>query len=190
MILASQSPRRKQLLQEAGYRDFDIIPSRVEEIDSTPENWFCVALLNAEKKADDIAAKYPDALVIGADTVVEFEQQAVGKPSTLAEAFQMIKGFSGKSHVVSTGVCIRCAALDLTIRFTEHSKVFFRELSDEDIQYYLTLVPVLDKAGAYGIQDHGDLLIDHIEGSFSNIMGFPVERFAEAMMAVEKIENP
>ena len=189
VILASQSPRRKQLLAECGWSEFKVIPSDVKEITPSPENWFCIALLNATLKAEDIAGKYPEAIVIGADTVIEFNHQAIGKPENAAKAFEMLRAFSGKEHIVTTGLCIRCIAMDLKVQFAEHSKVFFRELSDETIQDYLQEVPVLDKAGAYAIQDHGDWLIDHIEGSLRNIIGFPAERFTEAMKNIELLEN-
>jgi len=187
LILASQSPRRRQILRECGWNDFLVEPSNAMEIQPDDTNYFCIALLNAELKTAEVSARYPDAVVIGSDTVIEFERRTIGKPRDLRQAAEILRQFSGKHHTVSTGVCIQCLANHLMVRFTEHSQVYFRELSDADIQKYLSLVPVLDKAGAYGIQEHGDLIIERYEGSFTNIMGFPAERFTEAMKNAERL---
>lgn len=180
LILASASPRRAQLLREAGF-DFRVLPSQVEEIKSGPGGAISDALRNAELKAGDIAEKNPDALVIGADTVIEFDNETLGKPRDPEDAFRMLRRLSGREHTVSTGVSIRSARHGIHVSFTDLSRVFFRTLDDETIREYMRLVPVLDKAGAYGIQDHGDMIIERYEGSFENIMGLPIQRVAEIL---------
>lgn len=183
LILASASPRRSSLLRDAGF-DFRIVPSQVEELKSGPEGAMSAALCNAMLKAEDVARRNPDSLVIGADTVIELDGETLGKPRDAEDAFRMLRRLSGREHVVSTGVSIRSVRHEIHVFFTDVSRVFFRNLADETIREYMRLVPVLDKAGAYGIQDHGDMLIERYEGSFENIMGLPVQRVAESLRQI------
>jgi len=173
-ILASASPRRKELLANLGF-PFTVQTSSIQEKTDGP--WLMLALENAQLKAEDIAEKFPDDLVIGADTVIEFEDRILGKPRDRKNAFHMLSLFSGKTHQVTTGCAIRCISRGIRIRFAETSHVTFRTLSAGQIEAYLDAVPVLDKAGAYAIQDHGEWIVEHLEGSLNNVIGFPVERF-------------
>ena len=173
LILASASPRRKDLLESLGI-PFEIRTLPVQEKTDGP--WFQIALDNAFLKADAVARMYPDSVVIGADTVIEFGSEVLGKPSSKEEAFSMLSRFSGKTHQVVTGCAVLCLSRKIRIRFAEITRVHFRELSPEVIEEYLAAVPVLDKAGAYAIQDHGDLLADKVDGSLNNVIGLPVER--------------
>lgn len=174
LILASSSPRRRELLASLGI-PFSVRTSTVEELRSGP--WMMLALDNALLKAEEIARRFPDDLVIGADTVIEFGDEILGKPKNRDDAFRMLSLFSGRTHCVTTGCAIRCMARNIRVRFAEISRVTFKSLSPDVIRHYLSLVPVLDKAGAYAIQEHGDMLVGKLEGSLNNVIGFPVERF-------------
>lgn len=140
-----------------------------------------VAVSNAELKADAAAEVFPDALVIGADTVIELEHSILGKPSGRENAEQMLLRMSGRSHNVVTGVCMACRNRQIRICFADVSKVFFKEIGLETIRHYMSLVNVMDKAGAYAVQEHGELIIDRVEGSVNNVIGLPVERIAETL---------
>ena len=174
LILASASPRRRELLATLGI-PCSVKTSTAEELRKGP--WMMLALDNALRKAEEVAARFPEELVIGADTVIEFEDRILGKPEHLDDAFRMLSLFSGRTHSVTTGCAIRCMSRNIRIRFAETSRVTFKQLDPETIRRYLSLVPVLDKAGAYAIQDHGEMLIESLEGSLDNVIGFPVERF-------------
>lgn len=174
LILASASPRRRELLATLGI-PFSIRTSTAEELREGP--WMMLALENALRKAEEVAARFPEDLVIGADTVIEFENRILGKPENMDDAFRMLSIFSGKTHCVTTGCAIICHSRSIRIRFAETSRVTFKSLDAETIRRYLSLVPVLDKAGAYAIQDHGEMLIESLEGSLDNVIGFPTDRF-------------
>ncbi len=174
LILASASPRRRELLATLGI-PFSVRTSTAEELREGP--WMMLALENALRKAEEVAARFPEDLVIGADTVIEFENRILGKPENMDDAFRMLSIFSGKTHCVTTGCAIICHSRSIRIRFAETSRVTFKSLDAETIRRYLSLVPVLDKAGAYAIQDHGEMLIESLEGSLDNVIGFPTERF-------------
>ena len=174
LILASASPRRRELLATLGI-PFSVRTSTAEELREGP--WMMLALENALRKAEEVAARFPEDLVIGADTVIEFENRILGKPENMDDAFRILSIFSGKTHCVTTGCAIICHSRSIRIRFAETSRVTFKSLDAETIRRYLSLVPVLDKAGAYAIQDHGEMLIESLEGSLDNVIGFPTERF-------------
>lgn len=187
IILASASPRRKELLHQCGVPDFEIIPSHAEEIVPTEENLHALMLVNACLKADDVAHQYPDALVIGADTMIEFEGQAIGKPQNTEDAVQQLLRFAGKKHVVTTGVCLKRLADHLTVCFAVSSEVGFKPFDRPVAEKYVQLVDPLDKAGSYAIQEHADLIIAGYSGSLSNVIGLPVERLTETLYAVSRI---
>ncbi|MES2997285.1 MAG: Maf family protein [Verrucomicrobiota bacterium] len=176
IILASASPRRRELLADAGVA-FEVIVSPAEEIHdaSLPPEILCET--NARLKAGAVAHDYPNAAIIGADTLVFIDDLPLGKPRDLAEAKEMLRRLSGRIHKVCTGVCVIAAGK--TSCFHETTHVTFRSLNDETIDRYLSLCDPLDKAGAYGIQDHGDLIVESIDGSFDNVMGLPVRRLLE-----------
>lgn len=184
LILASASPRRTELLREAGFR-FRILPAAVEEIEAGPGTAASgIVLRNAERKADLIASQEPGSTVIGADTVVELDGMILGKPADPADALRTLMLLSGKRHNVLTGVCIRNVERNIRIIFTDCTGVWFRPFDVETAKRYMSLVNVLDKAGSYGIQEQGDMLVERIEGLFSNIVGLPVERVAEALRMI------
>jgi septum formation protein len=171
IILASSSPRRQQLLAEAGVT-FEVHVSEAEEIHdaSIPLDELCEK--NAELKAAAVAEYYQRDVVIGADTLVWIDGIPLGKPKTMTEARQMLRLLSGRSHTVCTGLCV----VDPDGRhhlLHDLTEVHFRELNDDVLEEYFSKVNPLDKAGAYGIQEHGDLIISGITGAFDNVMGLP-----------------
>ena len=173
LILASGSPRRASLLQKAGFVAVQVMIPHVKEGDDPLEN----SLL----KASEIAGFYPDAIVIGADTVIRLEDRVIGKPKDMDDAKHILNSLSGRTHDVATGVCVRCIANDVLVRFEETTHVTFRILTDDMIERYIEALDVLDKAGAYAIQEYGEDLIENIEGSFTNVIGLPVERLTETL---------
>lgn len=179
LILASASPRRSELLRKAGC-EFEVIPSAAEEIHDHEMSPALLCETNAAIKAGDIAAKHPDATVIGADTLVFLDGKALGKPKDLEESRGMLTLLSGRTHFVCTGVCIVHPDAIETC-FHEITEVTFRTLDEAAIESYLSRVQTLDKAGAYGIQDHGDLIVESIRGSYENVMGLPVQRLWERL---------
>ncbi len=185
IILASASPRRRQLMQEAGY-NFEIIVSSAEEIQIS--NPIELVRINAENKAKDVARKNPNRLVLGSDTIVAFAKKVLGKPKDLTEAFDMLKMLQGNSHSVYTGVSF--AMFDgqkfSTKTDVQESKVIFKKLSDADIKNYLQKVNVLDKAGAYAAQECGELIIEKIDGDFDNVMGLPMRLVKNLLDTLQK----
>ena len=173
IILASASPRRASLLQNAGFVSLKIMIPHVKETDDPIEN--------ARLKAEEIAGACPEAIVVGADTVIRLNNRIIGKPADLNEARTILTDLSGRTHEVSTGVCVRCVADEVLVRFEETTRVTFRKLTATAIDRYLKNVNVLDKAGAYAIQEHGEDLISTIDGSFTNVIGLPVERLTETL---------
>lgn len=179
LILASQSPRRKALLQQLGI-PFEIQPSSVDEYSSTSNPLTLVRELSLAK-AKDIAINYSNAVVIGADTVVVHNNDILGKPSSEQEAAQMLARLSGTHHHVYTGVCLqyvdRHGSLQEPVLFHEQTKVWFQTLSAYPIHQYIASGSPMDKAGAYGIQDDwGAIFVKKIEGDYYNVVGLPLSR--------------
>ncbi len=180
-ILASGSPRRKAILRELGIC-FIVKPADIEEITTgiSPSH---TPVINAIAKAKSVSAEFPDDLVMGADTVIEFKDTIIGKPETPEHARKILKMFSGQTHHVVTAVCLKCVSKGIMNVFCEDTAVTFHTLSDEDITTYLEKVDVMDKAGAYAIQECGEMLIETISGSRDNVIGLPGKRFQEALQA-------
>lgn len=176
LILASASPRRAELLRSLGLT-FDIMPTGVTERDEHPASFHDLAIHNAQAKARDVAARHPNALVLGADTIVVPGGEVFGKPRDLDDARRMLRRLSGQSHSVITGVCLIHRVHDRERAFAVETRVYFRPLGDADIEQYLDAVDVLDKAGAYAIQE-GPPIVAGVEGSYSNVIGLPLERLA------------
>ncbi len=170
LILASNSPRRRQLLEEAGI-PFEVIPSSFEEAEiglSSKET----VLQFAAAKAMDVYQKHPDCAVLGADTVVSLDGETLGKPGTEERAKEMLSLLSGRKHQVYTGVCLICDGGART--GIVETGVTFHELSKEQIEEYVKKMRPFDKAGGYGIQDDYPL-VKLVEGSFTNVVGLPME---------------
>lgn len=184
LVLASSSPRRRQLLAEHGYF-VEVFSVPVEE-SSAP--WLSVrelVLLNAGRKAAATAPERPGALVLGADTLVCLDGQALGKPRDLAQAHEMLLSLSGREHLVFTGVCLMRiqGGASRTVTFVEQTRVTFRSLSETEIRRYHALIDPLDKAGAYAAQEHPELVIAAVDGSRSNVLGLPMERLGAVLEA-------
>lgn len=179
IILASSSPRRRELLSEAGL-DFEVVASPAEEIHdaSIPLAELCEK--NAGLKAAAVAVDYREAIVIGADTLVWIDGDPLGKPKDMEEARAMLRRLSGRTHTVCTGVCVVFPGGEVR-RFHDLTQVHFRVLDEEAIEAYFREANPLDKAGAYGIQESGDLIVREIEGNFDNVMGLPVAKVLEAL---------
>ena len=177
-VLASASPRRKEILENAGFT-FEIIVSDADENikDSLTPSETVEEL--AKRKALAVWDKNKDAVVFGCDTVVAIDGKILGKPKDDDEAFSMIKMLSGRAHTVSTGVCI-CAENKISV-FSNTTEVEFYELSDETIRSYIATGEGRDKAGSYGIQGYGCVLIKEIKGDYFSVMGLPVSQSARVL---------
>ncbi|MGA3170250.1 MAG: Maf family protein [Chthoniobacteraceae bacterium] len=181
LILASASPRRRQLLAERGYR-FKVVTAAVEERLPAHLTVRETVLLNARRKGSAVAAKHPGACVVAADTLVAIGGKPLGKPANLKEARKMLAKLSGRTHQVFSGVWIEHRAAGGMAAFIEVSHVTFRKVSAKEIEKYLKLVNVLDKAGAYAAQEDPIGLIESIQGSRTNVIGLPMEKL-EPMLA-------
>jgi septum formation protein len=182
LILASASPRRSDLLRQAGY-EFVVMPSAVEEVHSEDLSAGEVAQINAYRKARAVSKKHPDAVTLGVDTVVSLGSRLFGKPTDLADAERMVTALLGKTHQVVTGVCLIHLRSHRQKIFAEQTDVTFRTLTASQIRDYHARVDPLDKAGAYGIQEHSAILVESISGSFSNVAGLPMEKLQAELAA-------
>ena len=188
IVLASASPRRRELLEKAGVV-FEVVPSPAEEVHDAAMKPHVLCELNATLKAEAIAALRPDATVIGSDTLVFIDDMPLGKPADMDQARAMLRRLSGRTHQVCTGVCvIRPGGQKDT--FHDVTEVTFRDLDEAAIDHYVSLANPLDKAGAYGIQEHGDLIVAGIEGSFENVMGLPVDKVVAALGGIGLRSGP
>ena len=180
IILASASPRRRELMQMLGVNDLKILPAVGEEkADGALAPDGLVKALAAHK-AGEVAAKCgKDDIVIAADTIVWHLGRVYGKPHTEAEAAEMLRALSGDTHEVYTGVCVRLGEREL--RAAERSAVHFRPLSEEEIAAYIQTGEPMDKAGAYAIQGGAGAFVTKLDGSFENVMGFPVDEVREML---------
>ena len=182
LILASSSPRRRYLLEQAGLK-FTVIPSTVDESSvpaDTPEDH--VRLL-AEAKAKEISESYPESWVIGADTLVLIDGNMLGKPDSAARARQMLETLSGKTHRVLTSFCVCCKSNGRTFLETVESRVLFKSLSNGEIDWYIRTGEPFDKAGGYAVQGLGSFFVKRIEGSYTNVVGLPICEVMEYLLS-------
>lgn len=168
-------------------REFTVVPSEAEEVHHEHLTAGEISQLNAYRKARLVAKKFPDALVLGADTLVYLETTLFGKPATRAEAFRMLKKLQGREHEVVTGVCLIHLRGHRQAMFAESTRVKFHALKAKEIRSYLSHIDPLDKAGGYAIQEHGGRIVQSVEGSMSNVIGLPLERLSEEF---KRWENP
>jgi septum formation protein len=180
VILASGSPRRAALLRQLGF-DFKVLPSEATEVHAEQLTALEVSRINAWRKAYSVAKKHSDALVLGADTLVFLDTALYGKPADLEAAYRMLEALQGRTHYVVTAICLLHLRERRQRVFTETSAVTFRPLDALKIRRYLAKVNPLDKAGAYAIQEEGSLIIEKISGSYSNVVGLPVERLEQEL---------
>ena len=188
LILASKSPRRKELLEQAGLI-VTVVPSCVDEdgINITaPEN---LVKTLAEAKAREVAGAYPESWVIGADTIVLIDGEILGKPDSTETARRMIQQLNGQTHEVFTGYAIFCEAMKTCISGVEKTDVHFRNLSQQEIEWYIQTDEPYDKAGAYAIQGLGSFLVKRICGSYTNVVGLPVCEVLEHLFKTGIIER-
>ena len=175
LILASQSPRRKQILENMGFT-FNVHTPEVENennyitIDHIEESVQKLALA----KANSVAARFTSSLVLGSDTVVVVDKQIIGKPVNREDAKLMLQRLSGRMHKVYSGVALTCADINFTSTAAACTDVFFRDVPEEEIEEYLTVDEYADKAGAYAIQGRAMTFVDKINGCFFNVMGLPI----------------
>lgn len=174
LILASASPRRKELLEKIG-KEFEIIPAKGEEIITKELPWEVVEELSLQK-AKEIAKKQTDeCIVIGADTIVAKDEQIMGKPKDESDAYRMLSRIAGDTHQVYTGVTlIRTGAEEKVITFVEKTDVLLYPMSDSEIKAYIATKDPLDKAGAYGIQGDFAVHVKEIRGDYYNVVGLPI----------------
>ena len=178
LVLASGSPRRRDFLIKAGY-DFTVELSEVEEWPPGKYPFHKLCVSNAALKARDVLSRCAGAVVLGADTLVGLEGEVMGKPRNAEEAVFMLERLSGQRHEVCTGVCLCCGMEECN--FFEVTWVQFRNFGSGVIRDYMDRVNVMDKAGAYAIQEHGDMLVDKVEGPYDNVVGLPMSRVMEGL---------
>ena len=176
IILASKSPRRTEILKMIGL-DFDIAPSKLDEKiiinlkgEQFAEYW-------SKEKAKLISSQYPESLVIGADTIVIFDNQILGKPKDKNDSKNMLQMLSGNMHQVITGVTLICKNKQISKTFSESTKVFVRKIPNDEIDFYINNYNTFDKAGSYGIQEWFSIWIEKINGCYYNVMGLPISKF-------------
>ena len=185
IILASQSPRRAEILRMIGV-SFKVESSNIhEEINQKiKQNEIPINLSKA--KAEKISHKYPDKIIIGADTVVVFNEKIFGKPKDKNESKKMLKALSGNCHKVITGVTIMNEKLGIIKTFSETTKVFVQKIPTKQIDFYVNNYNTLDKAGSYGIQEWFSVWIKKINGCYYNVMGLPVSKLYRYLVEIEK----
>ena len=177
-ILASASPRRKLLLEQAGY-DFDISVSGVDESKYSADNSLDFTMELALAKAKDVSAKHPDKYVLGADTIVDFNGEIIGKPDDAAHAEKITRMLFSGPHDVITGVAVVRKSDNTEIVHAAITRVYPNELTEEQIAEHIAKGDWQGKAGAYGIQESGDEFVERVDGSFTNVIGLPMELIAE-----------
>ena len=180
LILASESPRRRELLGRLGI-PFETESAAVGELETLPDPRE-VPLRNAERKAAAVSARRPADLVLGSDTVIVAGNRVIGKPRDEADALDILLSLAGTTHEVITGLALVRKRDGFLRSWAETTRVTFKPFGRAEAQRYLSLVSVLDKAGAYAIQEHGDLIVDHIEGSLENVIGLPLGRLQKELV--------
>jgi septum formation protein len=180
IILASGSPRRRELLVQMGV-NFEVITADVEEhMPAETDDAQKLAVQNAMLKARAVAKLHPNRWVLGADTIVVLDRRVLGKPASLEIAREYLAALSGHTHKVVTGCCLISPQGEPSL-FSDTSRVAFHALAKATIDKYLAAVHVLDKAGAYAVQEHGDWIIARVDGSRENVLGLPTQRLTEML---------
>ena len=175
-ILASKSPRRKDLLDQIGFK-FSVVVSQFKEYQNKNIPPEALAETLAREKALNVAKIYPDNIIIGADTIVTLENKVLGKPKDEKESFEMLKFLSGKSHEVITGISLIQLSKNIDYTFNQQTFVTLSDISEREILSYIKKYKPLDKAGSYGIQDGFSLYIQKLNGCYYNVMGLPISAF-------------
>ncbi|MDO8722694.1 MAG: nucleoside triphosphate pyrophosphatase [Syntrophales bacterium] len=189
LILASASPRRMEMLKLLGL-DFEVLPSGIKETSRTGETPEEHVLRLSAQKVFALSSSYPEAWVIGADTVVVLDGGFMGKPATIAEAKKMLKKLSGREHQVYTGFAIARKITDILLLEAVISSVFFKRLSEEEVNWYVGTDEPYDKAGGYALQGRGAFFISRITGSYTNVIGLPLCEAVNLLKSAGAIEFP
>lgn len=182
MILASKSPRRKEILGNVGFK-LKIVSADVDEISNKTDNIEKIMDI-AYKKTVAVANNYEEHFVVGADTIVELDGEIIGKTRDEEDAKSILQRLSGKSHRVITGYCLINKEKNILIKDYGVTTVFFKKLDKSMIEWYIESKQPMDKAGAYGIQDKGSVFIEKIDGDFFTVMGFPIAKFIETLKKI------
>ncbi len=183
IILASESTRRVDMLRMLGI-PFSIIPPDIDETkrpDETPREF---VLRISYEKANKVGKHFPDKWVIGADTIVVYKNRILGKPSGEDDAFKTLQLLKGKWHKVMTGFCVLNISRDVMYRDSVETRVFMKDLIDQEIMQYISTSEPLDKAGSYAVQGKGGYMVKEIKGSYSNVVGLPMCEVAEALLSL------
>jgi septum formation protein len=183
IILASESSRRVDILRTLGI-SFSIIPPNIEEERKKEEPPRDFVSRMAYEKAHKVGALFPENWVIGADTVVVLRNRILGKPEGNTDAFNMLKSLRGKWHKVLTGYCVLNISKNVVFRDVAETKVFVRDLTDEEIMRYVETSEPLGKAGSYAVQGTGSYMVKEIKGSYANVVGLPICEVAEALLSL------
>lgn len=183
IILASQSPRRKELLQLLNI-PFVVHPSDVEEKVNSDFLPYQVVESLALQKANDVATYYHEGIIIGTDTIVVHNEKILGKPKDETDAFNILKQLQGQAHEVYSGLALIDASTNRTLVSHRMTKVFMYPLSDDDIKFYIETNEPMDKAGAYGIQGLGSVFIEKIDGDYFNVVGLPLSLLREELLKI------
>jgi septum formation protein len=186
LILASASPRRRELLLQAGLC-FDVLPADINETQHDGEEPIAYAQRLALEKAQAVFALHDGVVVLGADTIVELDREVLHKPANAAEAEGMLRALSGRAHRVHTGIAVVYGADQW--QHLETTTVYFAEITEADLAHYLASGDSLDKAGAYGIQGYAARWIPRIEGDFFNVMGLPIAATIKLLRASGTVAN-
>ncbi|NTU99447.1 septum formation inhibitor Maf [Candidatus Falkowbacteria bacterium] len=180
IILASRSPRRKALLEQVGL-DFEVRESEYEEDMQALEDPIELVKFLALKKAEDVAKHYDDAIVIGADTFVVYDNKFIGKPKDAVDAQRILKMLSGQENTIVTGFAVIDTVSGKVVNSCDKATIKIRKLSDEDIDSYIATGEPLDKAGAFGIQGVGAVIVERVDGDYHNIMGLPLSKLYDEL---------
>ncbi|MCL4353907.1 Maf family protein [Patescibacteria group bacterium] len=180
IVLASKSPRRKEILERAGFK-FEIKVSEFNESSVSQENPVEFAEKVSKEKAKTVAAQYEDAIVIAADTIIVVDGDIIEKPRSPKHAKEILQKLSGRDHVVITGFTIMDSKAKVLTTRSVQSKVFFREISEEEIDAYVETGEPMDKAGAYGVQEKAGIFLERVEDDFFNVVGLPILAVTEEL---------
>ena len=186
IILASQSPRRAEILRMIGV-NFKVDPSNINEEMNQKIEQNEIAINISKAKAEKISQKYPNNTIIGADTIVVFNEKIFGKPKDKNESRKMLKALSGNCHKVITGVTIMNKKLGVLKTFSETTKVFVKKIPRNQIEFYVNNYNTLDKAGSYGIQEWFSVWIKKINGCYYNVMGLPISKFYKYLVEADRL---
>ncbi len=180
LILASASPRRQELLRQIGLC-FEVTVKPVDETLPKGLSYDEAVCRLAYRKAREVALEEKEGIIIGADTVVVYRDKVLGKPAGFSDAVNTLRNLSGDNHLVITGFCVIDAATGKVVTASETTRVFFRRLTDAEIEAYVSSGEPMDKAGSYGIQGLGAVLVDKIEGCYFNVVGLPLAKLASVL---------